>query len=353
LATSIANERRSPVDGFGLRLPRERGPDLLRICETWRPDVVVWEETDLAGGLVAERRGIPHARLLVLAEGTFFGPEVLAEPIRVLRMEHGLPPDPGLEMLGRHLVLSPFPPSFRDPAVRLPATAHDIRPAALGFGTADASPRWRPGGSARPIVYLTLGTVFPLESGDLFARVTSALRTLPVELIVTVGPDLDPAELGPQPPNVHVERWIPQHEVLPHCDVVVSHGGSGSVIGALAHGVPLVLIPIGADQLRNAARCVALGVGRELDPLTATRREIREAVSAILAEPTYRHAARRMADESAALPDASHAVTLIEQLAAGEHDALPQPSAPLGGYHRRACTPQTVPGRARSDRAEE
>jgi UDP:flavonoid glycosyltransferase YjiC (YdhE family) len=288
----------------------------------------VWEETDLAGGLVAERLGILHARLLVIAEGSFFGPEVLAEPLRVLRMEQRLPPDPDLEMLGRHLVLSPIPPSFRNPAVPLPATAHAIRPAALGDGTEDPRARWRLGLPARPTVYLTLGTVFPLESGDLFARVISALRALPVEMIVTVGPDFDPAELGPQPANVRVERWIPQQELLPRCDVVVSHGGSGSVIGALAHGVPLVILPIGADQLLNAARCAALGVGRVLDPLTATRRDIHEAVSAVLAEPSYRRAAREIAEESAALPDASYAVGLLELLAAIEHDTTPRAADP-------------------------
>ena len=321
LHTSVANEKDLKdlaASDFGLRIPRERIPDLLPLCETWQPDVLVWEETDLAGGLVAEQLGILHARVLEIAEGSFARPEVLAEPLRLLRAERGMQADPPLAMLSRYLVLSPAPPSFRNPAYPLPAIAHAIRPGVLGDRSEDAVPAWVASLSVRPTVYFTLGTVFPLESGDLFARVIAGVRELPINLVVTVGLDFDPEELGPQPGNVHVERWIPQDSLLWRCDVVVSHGGSGSVIGALAHGLPMVLIPMGADQPLNAGRCEALGVGRVLDPITATRESVREAVSAVLTGPSYRRAARTLQDESTALPDASHAIGLIEQLAGRE-----------------------------------
>ncbi len=167
-----------------------------------------------------------------------------------------------------------------------------------------------------PIVYFTLGTVFNLESGDLFARVLTGLRELPINVIVTVGSEIDPRELGPMPGNVHAERYIPQSVVLPHCSAVVSHGGSGSVLGALAHGRPMVLLPMGADQPLNAARCEALGVGRVLDALRATPETVGEAVSAVLSDPTYRASAERVKEEIAALPDWEHAVTLLERLVA-------------------------------------
>jgi MGT family glycosyltransferase len=131
-----------------------------------------------------------------------------------------------------------------------------------------------------------------------------------------VGSEIDPGELGPVPGNVHVERYIPQSVVLPQCSAVVSHGGSGSVLGALAHGRPMVLLPMGADQPLNAARCEALGVGRVLDALRATPETVREAVSAVLSDRTYRAAAEGIRDEIAALPDWKHAVTLLERLVA-------------------------------------
>lgn len=88
------------------------------------------------------------------------------------------------------------------------------------------------------------------------------------------------------------------------------------MIGALAHGLPLVIIPMGADQPLNAARCVELGVAQALDAVTATPDTIREAVLAVLGGPTYRQAAGRLRDELAALPGPAHALLLLEQLAA-------------------------------------
>ena len=121
---------------------------------------------------------------------------------------------------------------------------------------------------------------------------------------------------------------IAQARVLPHCDAVISHGGSGSVIGALAHGVPMVLIPMGADQPLNGARCAALGVARVLDAVAATPEQVRETVAAVLADPNYRQAAQRLRDEIATLPTPESVVPLLERLASekrpvmSEYDSL-------------------------------
>ena len=173
-------------------------------------------------------------------------------------------------------------------------------------------------------MYFTLGTIFNMESGDLLERVIAGLRELPINLVVTVGQDIDPLELGPQPIHVHIERFIPQSSVLPHCDLVVSHGGSGSVIGALAHGLPSVLIPMGADQPLNAERCVELGVAKVLDPIRATPEDVRAAASTVLEDPGYRRSAARIRDEIAALPGTGHAVALLERLA-GEKRPIRRP----------------------------
>jgi UDP:flavonoid glycosyltransferase YjiC (YdhE family) len=98
-------------------------------------------------------------------------------------------------------------------------------------------------------------------------------------------------------------------------DLVVSHGGSGSVLGALAHGRPMVVLPMGADQPLNAARITALGVGRSLDAIAATPDDVREAASSVLADASCRESAGRVADEIAALPSPDVAVGLLERLA--------------------------------------
>ena len=168
-----------------------------------------------------------------------------------------------------------------------------------------------------PTVYVTLGTVFGVESGDLFARALAALRELPVRAIVTVGADVDPAELGAPPPNVRVERFVPQAEILPRCRLVVSHAGSGSVLGALAYGLPMLLLPMGADQPHNAARCEAIGVARVLDAVTAPPTAIAGAIADLLASEPHRRAAAQVCHEIATLADPGDAVARIEALGRG------------------------------------
>jgi MGT family glycosyltransferase len=315
LAFDAAREDRAVRDGFAGRVARDRAAALLDLCGRGRPDLLVCDEMDFGAMVAAERIGLPHASVLVIAAGALVRPELVAGPLNALRAEHGLAPDPELAMLHRHLVLSPAPPSFRDPARPLPATARLIRPSA-GEAAAEA-PDWLATlPPDRPTVYATLGTVFHLESGDLLERVIAGLRGLPVNLVVTIGSEIDPATFGPQPAHVRIERYVPQSWLLPRCSLMVSQAGSGGVTGALALGVPMVLLPIGADQPANAARCVALGVARVLDPVGCSPETVREAARAVLADPASRSAALRMAHEIAAMPDPAEAVPLLESLAA-------------------------------------
>jgi len=297
---------------FARRGAQGRVPLLRDLCAEWRPDLLVGDEADFAHMVTAERLGLPYATVLVMAAGSFVRAEVVGEALNELRTLYDLPPDPRLEMLSKYLVLSPFPPSFRDPAYPLPARAHSFCPTRIEAG--DWAPSWLAAMQDKPIVYFTLGTVFNMESGDLFGRVLAGLRKLSVNVVVTVGGHIDPAEFGEQPANIHIERYVAQEVILPTCSLVISHAGSGSVAGALAHGKPMVLIPMGADQPLNAARCVALGLARMLDPMTATPESVREAVSIVLVEPSYRLAAERLRDEFAALPGPEAMVRLLEGL---------------------------------------
>lgn len=306
-------EARAIRESFAGRIARERATSLLAVCAEWRPDVLVCDEIDFGAVVAAERLGLPHATVLCLASGSFVPADLVVEPLNELRAAHGLEPDPGLTMLGRYLVLSPFPPSFRDPAFPPPVTTHAYRPLAPDEED-ETDSAWIAGPTDSPVVYLTLGTIFNLESGDLFERVLAGLGELPAQVAVTVGRELDPKILGSQPANVHVRRYVPQSRLLPHCDLVVAHGGSGSVIGALTHGLPLVLLPLGADQPHNARRAEQLGVARVLDAVTATPAAVRDAAAEALANPVYRQNAGRIRDEVAALPGPEHAVELLERL---------------------------------------
>jgi UDP:flavonoid glycosyltransferase YjiC (YdhE family) len=311
LAVDQEREERDLRNAFANRAARARAKDIVQLSSEWRPDLIVCDEVDFGAMIAAEILGLRHASVIVMGSGSFVRKDVVGDTLDEVRRDFGLPPDPELRMVGRHLVLCPFPPSFRDPSFPLPDTAHHIRPV-LDTGSS-AGPAWLDTLDG-PAIYLTLGTMFNTESGDLFTRALTGLRELPANLVVTVGRHIDPAELGPQPPTVHIERFIPQSLVLPHCGLVVSHGGSGSVVGALAHGLPAVIIPMGADQPLNAKRCTDLGVALALDPVAATPRDIRDAAVTVLADPSFRRNAERLRDELTALPEPAQAVPLLERL---------------------------------------
>jgi UDP:flavonoid glycosyltransferase YjiC (YdhE family) len=316
LPVSMAREERDVRERFARHAARERAAEMLALSAEWQPDLIVCDEMDFGSMIAAERLGLPYASVLVVAAGSLVRGDVVGEPLHELRAAHGLSPDPELEMLSRYLVLSPFPPSYRDPAFPLPATAHTIRPLTLDPIRDETVPEWLADMPHAPAVYFTLGTEFNLESGDLFSRVLMGLSDLPITLVVTVGREIDPTEFGPQPVNVHIERYIPQSLLLPRCSASISHGGSGSVMGALTHGVPMVLIPMGADQPLNGERCAALSVARVLDPIEATPSDVRDAVAAVLTDPIYRRHAEQMRDEIAMLPGPDYAVGLLEHLVA-------------------------------------
>lgn len=171
---------------------------------------------------------------------------------------------------------------------------------------------FEPADDARPRVDVTLGTV----ASDLavLRDALVGLACLDIRLLVPVGPMGGPDALGPQPANVRVERFVPQTQVLPHASVVVSHGGSGTFLGALSHGLPQVCLPQAADQFRNAAGVVQSGAGLALPPAEVSSEAIAGAVRRALGEPAFRAAAAFVGDEIAAMPSPEEVVATFRSL---------------------------------------
>lgn len=299
-------------------------PDLLTIARGWRPDLIVRETQEYGGCVAAEVLDIPHASVRTASPSSQYGLRHLAaEALARLRELNGLPPDPDTEMPFRYLHLAAEPPRFRLPDGPVGPTFHPLRPVNFESGD-EVLPPWVAALPARPTVYATLGTVFSRgpAADSLFAAMLAALRDEPVNLIVTVGRDNDPADFGPQPPNVHIERFIPQSALLPHCNLVVHQGGFSTVTGTLNAGLPMVVIPISADQPYNAACCAALGVGVVIEPGERSAEAIRAAVREVMDNRSYRQKAEQMRAEMAALPGPEHAVTLLERLAVEKQPLL-------------------------------
>ena len=97
--------------------------------------------------------------------------------------------------------------------------------------------------------------------------------------------------------------------------MVASHGGSGTLLGALAHGIPQLCLPQGADQFRNAEACRAAGAGICLSGADATPGRIEAALRQLLTDPAPRRSAERVAAEIAGMPSPADAVRALEQLA--------------------------------------
>jgi MGT family glycosyltransferase len=164
-------------------------------------------------------------------------------------------------------------------------------------------------------VHVTLGTTFN-QSPGIFLAVLDALRTEKVNVIMTVGRTMDPAQFGAQPSQIKIVQYIPQSLLHPHCDAMIFHGGYNSLHSALWHGLPVVITPLDAgDNAPNARQCQSNGVGIVVEGNPPKAEAIREAVMAVLEQPSYRERAHRMQREMRALPDLSEAVKRLELLA--------------------------------------
>ena len=315
LEVDRAREERDLREKFAREGARRKAARLLAVADAWRPDIVLTDEADFGTVIATERLGIPCVSVVVLIAGGMLRPEVVASALDEVRAEHGLPSDPELRATRGALAIDPAPPGFRDPADPLLVRSLNVALVRPDAAAAAAAPPWEPVRQDGPAVYATLGTVFNQESGDLLARVIAAFEDHPGDVLVTVGDEIDPAGFR-APQHVHVERFVPQAAVLPHVDLVLSHGGSGTVLAALAHGLPMVLIPMGADQPWNGDRCGALGLGRVLDPVAATPADIRASARDVLDDPSYRNAARRLAHAMQQLPGPEAAARALERLAA-------------------------------------
>src|SRR5262249_40843128 len=225
----------------------------------------------------------------------------------------GLPADPEVRRPYQYLVLPTMPPSWVAPDEPVPPTAHFIGPRPFeGLGEALEVP-WKHRLERRPVMHATLGTTEVNRTPGLYEAIIDGLRDEPGTLIVSVGDRRDPAELGHQPPNVIVERYVSHAALLPHCDQVLTHGGYGAIMACLSLGLPMVVLPVNADQPRNARRCADLGVARVIGPEERTAEVIRAATRVVLRDPSYRVNAERVRDEISAMPGLELAVDLLER----------------------------------------
>lgn len=220
---------------------------------------------------------------------------------------------PGYAGVYHDLTIQICPPSLES---RAPPAGEvmSLRPAPLPEPPTSTPPR--------PVVYVTFGTFFNANL-EVFGPVLEGLAAEPVDVIATVGRDQDPAALAPLPPNIRVERFIPQAALLPNCASVIHHGGAGTTFGALAHGLPQVVIPQGADNFTHADMLERAGAAVVLHPGEVSPPSVAAALRRILDESSYAEAARRAANEIDAMPDANEVATALRAFSISRSELPP------------------------------
>jgi UDP:flavonoid glycosyltransferase YjiC (YdhE family) len=273
-----------------------------RVCEAWKPRLVVRESCEYASAVVAREDGIAQLQVgLSLAE-LESGVLTMVEPI--------------IDRYGRGVAgaVRAAPYLTRFPESLDPSPWADTRRYRQPGPAARSLPAWWPSDD-RPLIYLTFGTVLGhlSEAADVYRTALDAVADVSARVLLTVGREVDPDRLGAVPENTRVEQWVAQTDVFAQAALVVCHGGSGTTFGALAAGVPLVVCPLFADQPRNGRLVEAAGAGlqvtapsgfagvvRALGPADVT--PLRAAVERVLIDPTCRDAAVRVALEMATAP---------------------------------------------------
>ena len=332
MESSFDDANRAMLTEYFGRLDTEHAlPTLRRIVREWRPDVIVRESWEFASTLVGEMLGVPVVRVgLAIGSVEEYGDGLVAPVLDELRGEHDLEPDPDGRALRGTPYLTMVPDLLEGPAAPAPASTRRFRHPVRDDGLALPA-GWWPGLDDAPLVYASFGSVtsgaglpyFP----DLYRTTIDALAPLDARVLITVGDGRDLSELGALPGNVRVESWVPQETVLSHASAVVTHGGYGSMLGALAHGVPSVGLPLFSfDQWQNAAAVARAGAGITLDGDAGERRllamppadvtdGLAPAVERVLADPSYATSAGRIADAMELLPAADAALDVLEATA--------------------------------------
>ncbi|MFC0436878.1 nucleotide disphospho-sugar-binding domain-containing protein [Kutzneria buriramensis] len=272
--------------------------DLLRRAESERPDLVVYEPTTYAAPLVAARLGIPRVRQL-------WGPDFLWQ----LRDRERAALAPLAERLGLDGIspatddtLDPCPAGMR---VATEYRRHPVR--YVPYNGNAAVPDLPPRGD-RPRVCVTIGSTLPKIGGqpDSLGETLAALADFDVVLATSAPPSTA------VPPHVTVMESVPFTALLPTCDVLVHQGGPGTMMTALALGVPQLVLPsFLPEQPFYADKIVRQGAALALRPASATATAVADRVARLVRDPAFRSAAARLRAENDALPSPADAVSAL------------------------------------------
>ena len=319
--------------------------DLAPAIERAGIDALIVDQMEPAGGAVAEHLGLPFVTVCnALALNTDLAvpppftswayregalPRLrnsvgyaasrwvlrsVARQMGAWRSRHGLPPlaSPD-DSFSRRAQICQMPRSFDFPRRALPPNFHYVGPLRRPQPPAVDFPWHRLDG--RPIVYASLGTL-QNRRFDVFRCFAEACQGLEVQLVLSHGGGLSADEVARLPGNPLVVGYAPQWELLARARATITHAGLNTVLDSLAHGVPVVAIPITYEQPAIARRVVHAGCGEAIGFRALSAARVRSALQRVLGDTGPRDAARRIADDIAQAGGVARAAVLVEQATA-------------------------------------
>ncbi|SDP42204.1 N-glycosyltransferase [Actinopolyspora xinjiangensis] len=300
---------------FAGPLAGDTAEESIEALRSFGPDLLVREVADYPGYYAAEYLGIPQAVLDTGPLAPHDHEDVLAR-INEQRDRLGLSAvsDPLHPLRGGRLGM--VPESFYPKHLRLDSTVHH-RPPRAAEQRLDPTIAGLPGD--RPLVLATLGSNAAALHGrgtrTLLDTIVEVLGDLRVTGVVALGRGIEPDEWrGARPDNVHLTSFVQQQLLLPACDAFITHGGFSGVREAMSSGVPMVVVPMFAEQPANADRVEQLGVGKRIDVEDISHDSLRTTVGTVLADSAHRHRARAVEREFLALPPFHEMVVELERL---------------------------------------
>ena len=362
-----ARERKAMIRDWFLGTVDAQLQDLTGVVNAWKPDAIVCDPAMWGPILVLhETARLPLAVMSYVAACMLPGPEgpilgvplpkasgtwsrlgrralrvverVVAADVRrdaeAIRARHGLAPmGRSVTAYGGQMPLYIVPTSrlYDRERTDLPPSVRYVGPCHWDKPADSAPPAWLTEMPRDlPVVYVTEGT---MHSKPAFVLRTAleALAPLAVRVVATTGKHRDPASLnlGAIPANARVERFVPHSQLFPRTDLVLTTGGTGTVLASLEAGIPLVIVPTAWDQPENAWRVAEAGAGLRIPPGHCTPEALRTAVQRVLCDRSFAQHAKRLGDDFSNYGGAAQAAGLLERMArgpqtAGRHDDLHQ-----------------------------
>ncbi|WP_225978535.1 activator-dependent family glycosyltransferase [Gandjariella thermophila] len=300
--------------------------EMAEYVDFWQPDLIIWEQFTFSGAIVGAAKNIPHGRLVwspdlfyqmrrkvssALAEQPpWLRDDALGDWLAAAVGKFGREFDEDLLFGQWQIELSP-------PELRIPSPRQSISARYVPYNGSSVVPEWLRESPSLPRVAVTMGIT---ARGGNYANpvdveaVVRELAELDVEVIATLG-EAEQAEFGPVPDRVRLVDFVPLRALLPTCDAIIHHGGSGTWASALAAGVPQIIVSNLWDNVFRGRQLAELGAGIYLSPAEASPRVVRDKLVPLLTEDRFRAGARRLRDSMRCQPSPADIVPQLEEIA--------------------------------------